>query len=158
VAPFAILRTRHALTAGVCLAVTAAMVGCSGDAGKPPLARVSGTVSYKGKPVESGRVVFTPVVGKGGDTGQSASGMIGPDGSYSLTTFEENDGAILGEHVVTVDVTEKDFKSPEPKADGTIDYTMPKQLGPKKYTQVESSPLRTTVKEGSNTFNIEMTD
>lgn len=140
------------------LAMTTAMVliGCGSDPDKPKLGKISGVVTYKGQPVESGRVVFTPT--GGGGTGQSASGMIGPDGSYTLTTFDEGDGAILGEHVVTVDVTEKDAVSPQPKPDGTIDYTMPKKLGPKKYTSVDTSPARCTVAEGSATFDIKMED
>src|SRR5262245_37566949 len=83
------------------------MGGCGTDPGKPPLGRVHGRVTYNGKPLTHGSVTFTPVAGgKGGATGQIAAGQVGSDGSYALTTFEAGDGAILGQHVVTVQAHE----------------------------------------------------
>jgi hypothetical protein len=133
--------------------------GCSADPNKPKLGKVHGTITYKGKPVESGHVVFTPVQGKGGDTGQVATGEIASDGSYEMTTFNTGDGAILGQHVVTVVVREKGSeKLGKPKADSTIDYVLPKVLSPSKYTKVEDSPLRFTVEAKNEPFNIDLKD
>ena len=135
------------------------LAGCGGDADKPKLGKVHGKVTYKGKPVEAGRVVFTPVAGKGGETGQSAEGQINSDGSYDLTTFNTGDGAILGQHTVTVTLNPPgEDQMPKPKADGTIDYKLPKSLGPKKYEKVDSSPLKCTVEAGGTTFDIELKD
>jgi hypothetical protein len=145
------------LLAGVGLLCS--LPGCSGDPNMPKLGKVHGKVTYKGKPVESGTVTFNPVPGKGGETGQNASGEIESDGSYVMTTFNTGDGAILGQHIVAVVVREKGSENQgKPKPDGTIDYTMPKIVTPTKYASVETSPLRCTVREGDNPFDIELKD
>jgi hypothetical protein len=150
-------RTAMTLVASVCVVLSAA--GCSGgDPNQPKLGRVYGTVSYKGKPVEGGHVVFTPSAEKGGATGQTATGEIASDGSYELTTFNTGDGAILGQHIATVTVTEKGYVMPKPKADGTIDYKLPKTESPKKYATADKSPLRYTVTEGKQKIDIELKD
>lgn len=140
------------------LTLLATVAGCGGDPDKPKLGRVSGKVTYKGKSVDAGHIVFTPIQGKGGETGQSATGEIDSSGQYSMTTFNTGDGAILGQHIVTVELRDKDYKSPQPKPDGTIDYIMPKSLGPKNYSKTDTSPLRCTVVDGTNTFDIELKD
>lgn len=134
------------------------IAGCGGDPSLPKLGKVWGKVSLNGKSVDSGHIVFTPIQGKGGDTGQTATGEIESDGSYTMTTFNTGDGAILGQHTVTVVLTEKGFEMPKPKADGTIDYKLPKKIGPSKYASVEKSPLKCTVVEAGTNFDIEMKD
>jgi hypothetical protein len=152
-----LLRTTVSLMAGVSLLCS--LAGCSGDPNMPKLGRVHGKVTYKEKPVESGTVTFNPIPGKGGETGQNATGQIEPDGSYVMTTFNTGDGAILGQHVVAVVVREKGSENQgKPRADSTIDYTMPKIITPSKYVSIDTSPLRCTVKEGDNTFDIELKD
>src|SRR5215475_82944 len=79
------------------------ILGCGGGAGRPPLAKVSGKVTYAGKPVTTGSVMFTPVAGSASDSARIATGQIESDGSYSLTTFDTGDGAVLGQHLVTVE-------------------------------------------------------
>jgi hypothetical protein len=60
-------------------------------------------VTIDNQPLAKGRIVFTPRNrGDGGTVGKPAFGVIQPDGSYALTTYEEADGAIVGEHSVTV--------------------------------------------------------
>jgi len=132
------------------------LVGCSRDPNLPKLGKVTGKVTYNGKPVTSGHVVFTPAEGKGGETGQTATGEIASDGGYEMTTFNTGDGAILGQHIVTVQV--RSGEMPKPKPDSTIDYVLPKLLAPAKYATTEKSPLRCTVREGTNEFNIDMKD
>src|SRR5579884_1223222 len=83
------------------------LVGC-GDASRPKLGRVSGKVTYNGQPVPKGVVSFVPRSGPGAATGQGATGEIGSDGSYTLTTFDKGDGAVLGEHTVLVVAREED--------------------------------------------------
>jgi hypothetical protein len=67
------------------------------------LAPVLGRVMLNGAPFPQGGVMFAPVA-KGDTTnaGKHAVGRIQPDGSFQLTTFETNDGAIVGEHWVTI--------------------------------------------------------
>lgn len=130
--------------------------GCSHDPNMPKLGKVHGTVTYKGKPLDAGHIVFTPATGKGGDTGQNATGEINSDGTYELTTFDTGDGAILGQHIVTVTVQKGEM--PKPDEYGQIKYELPKNAVPEKFASAEKSPLRYTVREGNNTINIELKD
>ncbi len=115
------------------------------------MGRVSGTVTYDGKPVDKGRVTFTPVSGEGDSGGTSAMGPIESDGSYSLTTFNTGDGAMAGQHIVTVVVPIEDIDElNKPRPDGSIAYKLPKELIPQKYNDPKSSPLRNTVVAGEN--------
>jgi hypothetical protein len=147
----------------VLLASAASLSGCGTDPDKPKLGRVWGKVTYNGKAVTKGVVSFVPSGGPGAQTGQPATGEIGADGSYSLTTFESGDGAVLGEHKVIVQAREDDpalkgHGMPIPDKDGRLNIKPPTYLVPRKYETAEKSPLRFTVKEGSNTYNIDLTD
>jgi hypothetical protein len=59
---------------------------------------VKGSVRYKGKPLEGGTVRFEPE-----DGGREAAGNIASDGTFELTTFQANDGAVAGTHRVAID-------------------------------------------------------
>jgi hypothetical protein len=147
----------------VLFASAAVLSGCGGDPSKPKLGRVSGTVTYNGKPVTRGAVSFVPIGGPGAQTGQSAAGEIGPGGSYTLTTFDPGDGAVLGQHAVLVQAREENPAlegkgMPIPDAKGQIKIPQAKSLVPEKYATTEKSPLKFTVKEGSNVINIELKD
>jgi hypothetical protein len=74
-------------------------VGCGGP-GKP--VKVEGIVTLDGKPLPGATVTFAPVGG-----GRSASGRTDADGSFRLTTFRTDDGALPGEYKVMV-VAEKE--------------------------------------------------
>jgi len=134
--------------------------GCGADANRPKLAKVSGKVLYNGKPLDKGEVIFTPDKDKGGTSGQVATGKIESDGSFTLTTFNTDDGAVLGQHVVTVIVPTADIKElNKPRPDGSIPYILPKAGVPEKYAKGDSSPLRYTVEEGKqNNFEIPLKD
>jgi hypothetical protein len=76
-------------------------VGCE----KSPydLAPVRGTVTVDGQQLQEGKVMFTPVAKEGElNPGKPAFGRIGPDGTFVLSTYGNEDGAIVGEHGVTV--------------------------------------------------------
>jgi len=100
---------------------------------------VEGTVTYQGKPLTYGRVVFLP-----------EQGTPGPDGSYRMKTVDR-DGAALGWHRVTVHcragvIVKEDQNRPE--------STVPKTRIPRKYSVADQSPLRFEVKEGRNEWPI----
>ena len=109
------------------------------------------------------REKFVPRGGPGAQTGQAATGEIGADGYYTLTTFEKGDGAVLGEHSVLVIAREEDpaikgHGMPIPDARGQLKIKAPKYLVPEKYATATDSPLRYTVHEGTNTYDIELKD
>ena len=61
------------------LAVAGLVAGGCGKA-PPPLGKVRGKVTYKGKPVTFGHVNFMPTAGLETEAGQPSSGDIRPDG------------------------------------------------------------------------------
>ena len=142
------------LAVGACVLVSLA-AGCWGRADRPPLGRVSGTVRYNGKPVTSGSVIFTPTSQGGG--GHVATGPIDSNGSYTLTTFDTGDGALIDKHVVTVEAREKSAGSPRDK-DGRITYKPAKLVVPDKYADPQKTPFRYTVEAGSNTIDLDLKD
>jgi hypothetical protein len=77
------------------------------------LAPVSGTVTIDGQPLTAGRVMFAPIAtGDGRDAGKPASGRLQPGGRFVLTTFDEGDGAVVGDHWITVIGPAKDEVTP----------------------------------------------
>ena len=72
--------------------------GCGGD-GRPPLAPVSGVVTLSGAPVAGATISFIPV-----DGGRVGTALTDRQGRYEMSTFpgDDADGALLGEHRVTV--------------------------------------------------------
>ena len=92
-------------------------------------------------------VVFHPAKGR------PAVGMTDGDGRFSLLTFRQGDGALLGQHVVTVVV-------PLP---GGSWLTMPgaavikSSRVPKQYTNPATSPLKASVNDGEkNDFTFDL--
>lgn len=77
------------------------IVGC-GDVPGPATAYVSGTVTMNGSPVTAGRVMFFPTGTSGKNTGKAASGQLDSSGEFELTTYSNGDGAVVGQHTVTV--------------------------------------------------------
>jgi hypothetical protein len=87
---------RFGFAAAVALLVASSGCGTPAPAGAPT-APVRGKVTYKGQPVTKGRIIFEPD-GKGGQ----ATGEIHPDGTFVMTTYQKDDGAVLGNHRVSI--------------------------------------------------------
>jgi hypothetical protein len=68
---------------------------------------VKGKVTYKGKPLTRGEVVFEP-----DSAGREAHGEIQPDGRFELSTYKAGDGAVAGTHRVAVRNTGKNDAVP----------------------------------------------
>lgn len=92
---------RKAVFSAMLVVVVAATGGCSDAPYK--LAPVHGTVTIDGRPMTSGKVMFAPIKnGPGIEAGKPAIGAIHDDGSFELSTYQDGDGAVVGEHWVTV--------------------------------------------------------
>jgi hypothetical protein len=126
-----------------------AVGGCGGAPApdRPKTVPVQGTITLKGQPLADASVTFMLP-----DNSGSAVGRTDAAGHYSLTTFEQGDGAIPGEYGVQV------VKYEEPPQEVKDGETPPlKSLIPDKYTAVASSGLKATVADGAdNTFDFDL--
>lgn len=139
------------------LAVTAAILaGCSSGGSRPATAPVSGTVTLNGQPLEGATVVF---MGEGAS--QAASGKTDASGKYQLTTFEPNDGAVIGNHQVTI--TKSDASATAGASAENPDAAYDALMGgggapPPKPKDSFTAPanLTATVNEGPNEINFDL--
>ena len=130
------------------LFVVPTLAGCSGNSDQLPTGEVHGTVSYKGKLLPTGSVTFIP-----DGPGKAAAGEIQADGTYTLTTYSQDDGATLGSHKVMI-ISEKDTSElPAESAEANMDLS----LIPEKYgMSPKTSGLTAEVKEGDNEINFNL--
>jgi hypothetical protein len=130
-------------------------------------AKVHGKVTYQGRPVTFGSVMFIPVNPPKEGLMQPASGSINPDGTYELAS-QSTSGAILGEHTVLV-IAVDGGKSAEPRSSSKEGDKPPmpangsktvqfKSAIPKKYSDPSTTTLKRKVTPGDNTIDIDLTD
>jgi hypothetical protein len=131
------------VASGCLLVVIVALAGCS-PSDPLGLAPVSGVVTYHGKPLDHGKVVFTP---QSGTPGPQAVGELDTSGRFRMRTAGR-DGAAVGKHVVTVHC--RRVVTPEEARRLVIGEL----LIPTKYANEVDSPLRFEVKPGSNEYTI----
>ena len=77
----------------------------------------------------------------------NARGVIQPDGSFRLTTFEENDGAVPGSHRVLVRPIREEYEPEE----GELP---PPAILDRRFERYETSEVESTVREEKNTLTI----
>jgi hypothetical protein len=129
---------RRVLEAWACaLTFVAATSGC-GD-GRPERVPVAGIVLIDGQPLTRGNIKFVP------NDGRPSAGKIGPDGHFSLTCYDGNDGALLGTHRVQV-------SSSNIISDSKIEWFAPQQ-----YADFRTSGIEVEVTEGVDDLKIELT-
>jgi hypothetical protein len=119
------------------LVICCAVGGCGPQ--RPKRVPVSGTVIIDGKPLTRGTVSFVP------QDARPATGEIGPDGRFTLSTFGEGDGCVPGSHTVTVFANE---------------WLTPTQLkwhAPKEYADIETSTLKVEITGPRDDLQIELT-
>ena len=136
------------------------LAGCG--SGRPETAAVAGKISYQGKAVTAGKIMFYP------ESGRPAVGTIQADGSYQLTTFDEGDGAVLGKHQVTITASRTTGGPAQPKTfeeelalAGKKSAPLSGQpvvtwLVPEEYSQRHTSPVTADVVRGENTIDFRL--
>lgn len=87
-------------------------------------------------------------------TGHPARGSISPDGSFELTTFENNDGAFPGNYNVTVFA----YGEPRPVKGGVIPLGVGPLLIPNRYTDATTTDLQVTVEDKPTEVKLELKD
>ena len=78
--------------------------GVSGCGESPyVVAPVRGKVLLNNKPLPNAGIMFAPIAkGESANAGKIAVGRIQEDGAYELSTYGKADGAVVGEHWVTI--------------------------------------------------------
>ncbi|MEK6257568.1 MAG: carboxypeptidase-like regulatory domain-containing protein [Planctomycetota bacterium] len=142
-------------------------LGCGGQPAGPKTAKVTGVVTYKAQPVIGATVTFTAP--KAPRTGV---GVTNDKGAFTIGTFGADDGAVLGDHVVTVakrpasteqmkpeDYMKKMSGGPGDAAKPAIPGSDIKNELPTKYSTTKESPLKAKVEAGAkNEFQFDLTD
>lgn len=126
------------------------------------LGQVSGQVKSNGKLVTAGMIMFHP------ENGPTAVGTIQPDGSYTLTTLQPNDGALVGAHRVTIQATKvdpgrletpKSFDDELKQAHNPAKILIPGQVHwivPEIHSRAETTKLIAEVKRGKNQIDFDV--
>lgn len=156
-------------THALLLCAASALLGCGEASDQPELAKVTGTVMYKNQPVEGAIVSFSSP-----EASRAATGTTNAEGKFQLSTFDVNDGAVLGTHTVTVTKmkpgSEPENTAMDPNVDPTAMTEMYNQaaeseekadenhLLPRKYSAAGTTPLKETVKSGENSFVFTLAD
>lgn len=100
---------------------------------------VSGQVLIDGQPLTHGFVQVQPAGYR------AASAKIGPDGRFTLTTHDNNDGCAVGTHPVAIIGLE------------TLGPSSQKWHAPKEYSVAETSGLTVNITGPTNDLKIELT-
>jgi hypothetical protein len=108
---------------------------------RPALLPAEGLITLDGKPLADAAVVFQP---KGG--GRPASARTDASGRFKVGTYTPKDGALPGEHTVTIVAAESTGPPNAPNI---------RWITPKKYSNNQSG-LSATVAPGSNTFTFDL--
>lgn len=123
----------------VALAFFAAALMAPGCNRNPRVVPVSGVISYNDKPLPFGSILFQP------EKGQMAVGEIQSDGSFTLSSYGPNDGAVPGSHRVSVNCYEGQRPGTKQPEGGEV--SMGKLLIPLKYTRLGTSGLSAEIKD-----------
>jgi hypothetical protein len=90
-----------------------AAVGCAkGVPGRPKLVPAGGRVVYNGQPLEGAHVTFFNA-----ESNVAAYAQTNADGTFSLTTFDPNDGAVPGQQKISVSKVKITGPEPDPNED-----------------------------------------
>lgn len=153
------MNLKHASLPGLLCVV---VVGCTAQPqGRLETAPVSVTVKYNGTPVDEAVITFSNQADS-----PPAYGVTNADGIATLSTFDPDDGAILGEHSVAILKQEIDSgkqDAPQESEDyvpspGASPPPVIKDLIPKKFSQATTSGLTANVKQGGNEFTFDLKD
>ena len=111
----------------ILLLALVASSGCGGPE-RPPLARVTGSVTIDGKPLADATVRFTP------EEGRPSTGVTDSNGKFELVYTADSKGAMLGKHTIRIEpqTTDDDLSEEEDQArraqfpakaqDGTLSF------------------------------------
>lgn len=142
------MRTLSSRTLAPAIALVVLASGCGGSGSEfPATVPVSGKVTHKGEPVTKGSITFLS------ESGHTAVGELGPDGTYTLSSFGQGDGAVPGRHRVVVVATDAPVNMMPGSTPG---YKPPEDLVPKKYNKPETSGLQAEVSADKSAYDFDL--
>jgi hypothetical protein len=146
---FSALPFHRVAAASIAAAVFVAAAGCSDTPYE--LAAVSGKVLVDGQPFTQGKVIFTPLA-KGVDhmAGRFAIGRVDANGEFTLGTYKPEDGAVVGQHWVTLIRV-------EPEPDDMGEFSPPKPPGATTFDRLAVPTPVTVVAGEDNRIDINVT-
>ena len=139
VGTFVISTTRSPGLVAMMMLMAALELGCGPS--RPALLPAEGLVTLDGKPLADAAVVFQPKAG-----GRPASARTDATGRFKVGTYKPQDGALPGEHTVTIVAVESTGR---PNAEDI------RWITPKKYSNAASG-LSATVAAGSKEFTFDL--
>ena len=156
------MSVKSLLNVALAVSISLAIGGCGGK--KFETAPTQGTVTFNGKKVTGGTITLSPVSGGPNDryTGRAAIGTIQSDGSFVLTTYDKEDGAIIGKHQVSYSPPEneggEDNEGGGEKENTISKAELKKRDRSQKFSQLEVAETSRTVEitAGDNTLKIEL--
>ena len=141
-----------------CVGLLITSSGCSSN---PATATVTGKVTANGEPVTSGSLTFSPIGGEEGS--KPAIGVVKSDGSYTLSTYAPDDGAVVGSHRVNYisgsneDVEEGEgYEEEETPAESEGEHDEADVVEGDPYAGLMPKETQVTVEAGGSTINIEL--
>ena len=103
----------------------------------------------QGKPLPGGIITFQPVKVATGLPNRHAQGAINTDGTYSLSSFRPDDGAVPGDYVITIRAAQGLAPVDEYSKAAATAATGP-QI-PATYSDAEKTPLKATIPAAGST-------
>ncbi|QDU48315.1 carboxypeptidase-like regulatory domain-containing protein [Gimesia panareensis] len=128
----------------LCLLLTALVTGCGAGVDEVPKGTVKGTVKLDGKPLSGARVNFTS-----GTAGAGAYADLQQDGTYAIS-----DPIPAGDYKVYL--SSPGLGDAPPDESGNQEMKDALKGVPEKYQSDQSTDLQTVIKEGENTFDIDL--
>lgn len=115
---------------------------------------ITGTVTYKGKPLANILVIFHPANGQG----RPGASRTDANGHFPCpTTHRESDGVIPGPHTVTI-ANIQPTVADSAVATGSPGGSTPKVKFPAKYEEIATSPLKVDVAQPDQVAEFELKD
>ena len=122
---------------------------CAGCGSKhTPTYPLSGKVVFEdGTPLGSGGIVLFESMATENNLKLNARGMIQPDDTFEMTTFEDGDGAVAGKHRVLV-------RAKRDQREYIESGIAPRPVIDERFERYETSGLEFTVEQGNNEYKI----
>ena len=140
-----VLRSKSGLGFVLLVSVSLGMVvGCSGET-RLPVVPVEGLVNYQGKPLANALVVMHPV-DKSNPAATTCRATTKSDGTFEVTTYLANDGAPVGEYILTVECYQ--LKG------GNGSWEPGPNILPARYGSMATSDLKLVVQEGEKAVRV----